>query len=87
VCSYLDGSELAVFGFVHHSHATTAKLFKDFIMGYSFANHSVGRINEREFGKISEKDLTVKDFQKNRSIVRALPESYGTSTSIIILQV
>jgi len=31
-------------------------------MGNSLADHSVWRINKREFGKISEKDLTVKDF-------------------------
>ncbi len=31
-------------------------------MGNCFADHGLWRINEREFGKISEKDLTVKDF-------------------------
>jgi len=45
-----------------HTHAAFAELFDDFVMGYGFADHSVWRINEREFGKISEKDLTVKDF-------------------------
>ena len=32
---------------------------------------------KREFGKISEKQLTVKDFQQNRSIARSLSECYG----------
>jgi len=30
-------------------------------VGDGLAYHSLWRINEREFGKISEKDLTVKD--------------------------
>ena len=67
VCSYLDWSELDVLGFVHHSHATT-KLFKDFIVGYSFADHSVWRISEIEFGKISKRYLIFKDFRQNLSI-------------------
>ena len=58
------------------TNAAFAELFKDFVVGYSFAYHSFLRINEREFGKIREKGLTVKDFQPNRSTGRHLPDCY-----------
>ena len=46
-------------------------------MGDCFTDHSLWRINEREFGKISEKDLTVKDSQRFRSLRRGSPDCYG----------
>ena len=54
--------EFGVLSFVDNTHAAFTELLEDFVMRYGFANHNVRGINKREFGKISEKDLTVKDF-------------------------
>ena len=67
-----EAVECGVLGLINDSHSTLANLREDFVVGYGFTDHSVWRINDREFQKISEKDLTVKDFKQPRRIDRSM---------------
>ncbi len=43
---YLSALKFCIFGKVNHSHAATAKFFKDFVVGNSLADHNLLSINQ-----------------------------------------